>query len=386
MRIHDTLRLSTRMFRTRILRTLLTILGVSVGIGTIVFLVSLGYGLQTLLLERITTSESLLSLDILAPESELVQLTQKTVSDISAMPGVEEVVPLANVPVQISVGEGITDVDGNITSGAYFRLSGQQEQEGTLYEGEGGDGIVISSVVAELFSWKPAEAVGKSVQLAFVVGPDRYSVDTTIIGTVEGIIPEIYVPVSLVPFVPETYSRVKARVQNSNVLESARAEIINLGYAVASLSEVVDQANKVFNALQVTLAIFGAAALLVSAIGMFNTMTIAFLERTQEIGILRAVGASRRDIFWLFVFESAIMGFLGGVGGIVIGFLIQAAINAGFHVLATSAGAVPVNLFRTPLWFIAVIIAFSTTVGLVTGVVPGIRAARLNPLHALKYK
>ena len=80
------------------------------------------------------------------------------------------------------------------------------------------------------------------------------------------------------------------------------------------------------------------------------------------------------------------MGFLGGVGGILIGFVLQYSVNFGLNILAHSVGAASVGLFRTPLWFIFTIIAFSTTVGFVTGIVPGRRASTLNPLHALKYK
>src|SRR6056297_2557005 len=91
MRIRDSLILSTRMFKTRPLRTFLTILGVGVGIGAVLFLVSLGYGLQNLILSQITTTDSLLSLDVRTGSSELLSLQEKHVKDIQNMQNVEEV-------------------------------------------------------------------------------------------------------------------------------------------------------------------------------------------------------------------------------------------------------------------------------------------------------
>src|SRR3989338_6702668 len=100
MRMIDLVKLSTRMFRTRPLRTMLTILSVSVGIGTIVFLVSLGYGLQTILIEKITTSESLLSLDIFPQESEGIWITSDVLAKFRSMPNVSEVAGIKLVPTQ----------------------------------------------------------------------------------------------------------------------------------------------------------------------------------------------------------------------------------------------------------------------------------------------
>ena len=396
MKTLDLLRLSTRMFRLRLMRTMLTILGVSVGIGTIVFLVSLGYGLQTILLERITTSESLLSIDILPPDSDVVTLTPTLINDLKKIPHVEEVVSISVVPAQISVGDSVTDTTGNVASSALFRLSGITPEAGEIYAPEEHDRIVVSSALSELFGWTPQQAVRKSVKLTLFYLPNASSTpheapphyyDVVIRGVVPGDTTLVYVPPSLVPDLPPAYlSQAKARVESADFMESVRSAIVEHNLSVVALFDVVEQANKIFNALQIMLAIFGAAALLVSAIGMFNTMTIAFLERTQEIGIMRAVGASHSDIFSLFLVESGIMGFLGGFGGVLVGYIGEIVVNFGLNLLARSFGGAPIDLFRTPVWLVVIIIAFSTIVGFLTGLLPGRRASKLNPLDALKYK
>ena len=400
MRTIDLIKLSTRMFRTRALRTGLTILGVSVGIGTIVFLVSLGYGLQTILLEKITTSESLLSLDVFPPDSDVGTLNKETIQGFKAMPDVEEVVPIAVYPVQLTSGKTTTDATGNITNAPYFRLSGLTVQSGSLFDENDSQSIVISATIAELFEWKPEEAVGKHITVSVFYpdpatsGPGRKAKeleakkeDIVIKGVIPGETPIVYIPQKLYSNVAiNDYAQAKVRVKNADTLDGVRVAIIDQGFSVSALTDVVDQANKIFNALQIVLAVFGTAALLVSAIGMFNTMTIAFLERTQEIGIMRALGASRSDMFSLFLVESGLMGFLGGACGVLIGFLSQIIINGGVRLLANSLGGRPVDLFRTPLWFIVTIICFSTSVGFITGIVPGRRASKLNPLRALMYK
>jgi len=400
MRTIDLIKLSTRMFRTRALRTSLTILGVAVGIGTIVFLVSLGYGLQTVLLEKITTSESLLSLDVFPPDSAISTLKKETIKEFRTMPNVEEVVPIAVYPVQLSSGKTTTDATGNLTDAPFFRLSGLNAQSGALFGEADTNAIVITAAIAELFEWKPEEAVGKKVSVSIfypdplTIGPGRKVKDieakkeeVVIKGVILGETPIVYIPQKLYSDIAiNDYAQAKVRVKNADTLDGVRVAIIDQGFSVSALTDVVDQANKIFKALQVVLAVFGTAALLVSAIGMFNTMTIAFLERTQEIGIMRALGASRSDMFSLFLVESGLMGFLGGACGVLIGYLSQIIVNIGIRLLAGSLGGHPVDLFRTPLWFIVTIICFSTFVGFLTGVVPGRRASRLNPLSALMYK
>jgi putative ABC transport system permease protein len=134
------------------------------------------------------------------------------------------------------------------------------------------------------------------------------------------------------------------------------------------------------------LAVFGGIALTVSAIGMFNTMTVTLLERTAEIGVMRTIGASSRDIVVLFVAEAVIVGFLGGVVGILIGAGIGESLNFVLGLVAKKFGGDAVSLFRYPIGFLVFIALFSGAVGLITGLFPARRAAKINPLDAIRYK
>ena len=105
MRFSDAFSLSTRMFKARKMRTALTILGMSVGIGAVLFLVSLGYGLQKALLARITTSDSLVTLGVTEANANLVPITKERVEKIRSMDGVVEVSPAARLTAQGMLGD-----------------------------------------------------------------------------------------------------------------------------------------------------------------------------------------------------------------------------------------------------------------------------------------
>ena len=182
------------------------------------------------------------------------------------------------------------------------------------------------------------------------------------------------------------YSQLKVKVSNEQRLEQVKNELTGLGFFVSSLSETINQAKSIFRVIKIILALFGLLALVVSAIGMFNTMTVTLLERINEIGILRSIGASADDIRLLFLVEAFLMGFLGGLGGIIFGYLGGEIANLGLNIIAQSFGGQPLDLFYSPPWFVGFIIIFSTVIGLLTGVFPSHRASKLNPLEALRYK
>jgi putative ABC transport system permease protein len=119
---------------------------------------------------------------------------------------------------------------------------------------------------------------------------------------------------------------------------------------------------------------------------MFNTMTVTLLERTEEIGIMRTLGASSGDIKILFVSEAVMVGFLGGIMGIIFGGTIGFALNTLMNVAASNFGGKSVALFSFPVPFLLFIATFSAVVGFLTGVFPARRAAALNPLDAIRYK
>ena len=401
MKLSDTLSLSTRMFKTRPMRTFLTVLGVSVGIGTVLFLVSLGYGLQNAILSQITTADALLSLDVTPGAADLITLTQRDIQEISQISEVEEVSPVVNLSAQLTsenfTGDGLV----HAVDPSFFRLGGVSVNHGEIIDSDsGGDyTAVISSAGAQLFNLNSEQILNKEVSLTLFVpktsedGFEEFeAVKREEKYKIVGVIDDenanyIFIQRRAISDLGiEEYDQLKVKVSSSEYMEKIRNEIIEKGFLVSSLSDTIEQANKIFRIIQIILALFGLVALIVSAIGMFNTMTIALLERINEIGIMRAIGITKKDVRKLFLLESVMMGFLGGIGGVAVGYAAGEIANIGINILAKTFGGQSLDLFYRPLWFIVFIIIFSTIIGFITGVYPSIKASRLNPLTALRYK
>jgi putative ABC transport system permease protein len=143
--------------------------------------------------------------------------------------------------------------------------------------------------------------------------------------------------------------------------------------------------------MQIVFGGIGAIALLVAAIGIANTMTMAILERTREIGLMKAVGATNRDVLTIFLGEAAGIGFLGGLGGAGLGWIGGYILNVvSMQFLASQAqeqGYMSTSLSAdTPLWLLLFAIIFATLVGFLSGLYPALRAATLEPVTALKYE
>lgn len=405
MRLLDIFKLSTRMFKARTSRTFLTILGMSVGIGAILFLVSLGYGLQKTLLERITTSESLLTLDVTESKSGIVSLNDDMVSEINQMNGVQEVSPSLQITAQGEVDKLSADMVIIGTVPSFLRLGGVEVDKGKTLSNDNKQGIVITSALADVLGKEVDELMDKEISFTYYL--DKKKEDTEepaeglqgnqeiiksekkfkIIGTIQNDASMAYVHLDALRHLnQDNYFQIKVRCESDELMGGVRDQILEKGLIVSSLSETVEQANQIFKVVQIVLMLFGIIALIVSAIGMFNTMTITLLERTEEIGIMKSIGASGAGISIMFVMESTIMGFLGGVLGILIGLGGGEVFDFGVNLIARRFGGENVDLFFSPFWFIGSIVIFAGVVGFFTGIVPARRASKIDPLDALRYK
>ena len=402
MKLVDLLELSSRMFKTRPSRTWLTILGMGVGSGAVVFLIGLGYGLQNLLLERIVNSDTLLSLTITSAQPDTITLNNDKISELHRIKGVKDIAPSISFPGQMSLGELVGNVVLKGVGNNYLKYDGINAKVGKLMDDTKKE-VMVSEAVVQLFGFSDSkEMLGKKVSIQIFSSPGEQTEATgemtaidfngqyEIVGIVEGaesvtiLFPLRDVQAKLE--VPLTYELAKIRVMESRDIEPVRAELLNKGFQVSSLSETIDQANKIFRGIQIALGFFGAVALMVATIGMINTMTVTLLERTQEIGIMRAMGASKKDVLVLFSVEATIMGFLGGFTGLIIGVVGGKSFNLIINILARAFGGKSINLFKYPLWFISSLIIVSGVVGFVAGFFPGKRAAKMDPLDALRYK
>ena len=402
MQLRDIAMLSTRAFKTNPARTWLTIAGMGVGTGAVVTLVGLGFGLQNIILEQIVFGETLLSLTVNPPPSKIVTITNQTVKDFKALANVKDVAPLASYPALVTI-DGLT---GNAflqgADPAYFRFTGATPVAGEVFkEGEdakNANSVLLTKAVLKLFALKePKDVIGKTASFRVFVpkeGSDQSEeipIDKQykIVGVTneENFIAAFITLGEMQTHIQvQTYDKAQVRVTKSDFLDATQALIVKKGFTVAALSKTVEQANKIFQGIQAVLAVFGGIALTVSAIGMFNTMTVTLLERTAEIGIMRTLGASSGDIQILFVAEAVIVGFLGGVMGILFGLTIGFSLNSVMNAAASHFGGKSVSLFSFPIPFLLFIAIFSAIVGFMTGVFPARRAAKLNPLDAIRYK
>ena len=403
MRFLDLLKLSLRMFKARTMRTLLTVFGMSIGIAAILFLVSFGYGLQKTLLERITTADSLVTLDITPENSDSPTLDANLVRTLHDIPGVTDIVPAVSLASQGKFNAITFDLDTTGSKPSFLRLSGKKILAGSFPSEEHTDNtIVLTSAITNIFGTQPQEMIGKDFTLTVFAQNDTGAKSSgnavvskqvpflhtyTIAGIVEGEENTAYVSLDTIDTTAYThFSQLKIKCQSTSIMPSVRDAVISLHLLASSISETVDQANKVFGIIQIVLMLFGVIALIVSAIGMFNTMTIALLERTEEIGIMKSIGASKTSVSLMFIVEATLMGFLGGVFGVLFGLIGGSIVNILVNFIANRLGGQSVTLFYSPLWFIASIILFGSFVGLLTGVFPARKASRIDPLDALRYK
>lgn len=404
MRVQDLAQLSTRMFKTNPMRTWLTILGMGVGTGAVVVLVGLGFGLQQIILEQIVFGDSLLSLGVTSTGATGLTLTPETVAEFEQNEAVVDAAPLARFPALITY-KGLT---GNVSiqgvEPAYLRYAGITASAGDVFlEEDAGDtsSVMLSPATLKLFGIADEEIndfIGQRVSFRLLIPADdgTDAVNEIIIDkeyVVRGITKEEGV-LNAMMMLPELrnyvgieeYERIQVNVIDNENLPLVEEQLIEQGYRVTALSKTVEQASQIFQGIQVVLAAFGGIALVVSAIGMFNTMTVTLLERTKEIGIMRTIGASPNDVKYLFVSESIVVGFLGGVSGIVMGVTLGISVNIMLNIVAGQFGGQAVNLFAFPLDFLAFIAIFSAAVGYLTGIFPASRASSLNPLDAIRYE
>ncbi|EKE15442.1 MAG: hypothetical protein ACD_12C00016G0001, partial [uncultured bacterium] len=123
-----------------------------------------------------------------------------------------------------------------------------------------------------------------------------------------------------------------------------------------------------------------------AALGMFNTLTVSLLERTHEIGMMKAIGMKSVEVHDLFLTESMIMGVFGGLGGLLFGIIIGKILSLILTVFAVFKGVGFIDITYIPFSFVFLIILLSLTVGIITGIYPAHRATKISALDALRYE
>jgi putative ABC transport system permease protein len=184
----------------------------------------------------------------------------------------------------------------------------------------------------------------------------------------------------------EQYASLTVRVERASVVSDVQEAARQMGFTTFSLLDFTQGMRRVFAILDLLLGIFGSLALAVASLGIVNTLVMAILERRREIGVLKALGASDRDVRQLFFAEASVMGLAGGVGGVLIGWGIGRVIQFVTAAYLRRQGIPAENIWLVPWWLVVGAIVFSLVVSLAAGMYPASRAAKLDPVEALRYQ
>lgn len=185
---------------------------------------------------------------------------------------------------------------------------------------------------------------------------------------------------------PAGYSAVNLRLTSPAAADAVKRRVQEMGFTTFALIDQFNQLKTSFIFMDMILAAVGMIALFVAALGIVNTMMMSILERYSEIGIMKAVGASRGDIKRIFFVESSAIGFLGGIFGLGLGWVVSRLINRVVNYFLAKQGIPFIEYFRFPWWLVLGAVAFAVLVSLVAGILPALRAAKVDPVVALRHE
>jgi putative ABC transport system permease protein len=183
-----------------------------------------------------------------------------------------------------------------------------------------------------------------------------------------------------------TYASLSVRAKSPSQVDGLETSIKKMGFNAFSLLDASKSLRTFFTVFDSLLGIFGCLALAVATLGIVNTLVMAILERRREIGVLKALGAADSDVQQLFFVEAGVMGFFGGVFGVLFGWLLGRVVTFGTNVYLARQNLNSIELSSVPWWLIAGGLIFGVLVSLAAGLYPASRAAKLNPVDALRYE
>jgi ABC-type antimicrobial peptide transport system permease subunit len=184
----------------------------------------------------------------------------------------------------------------------------------------------------------------------------------------------------------EGYDSAIVRVLDPVKLTDVRKQITDLGFSSFSIVDQLEQIRTVFLIVDSVLGLLGGISLLVASFGIANTMIMSILERTREIGIMKAIGAEDREIKLIFFVEAAVIGVFGGVIGVLVAWGIDGVANRlAYRFILKPQGASFIDFFSLPIYLSIGAILFALVVSIVAALYPAARAARIDPVRALRH-
>lgn len=448
-------------------RSIITVGGMAIGIGAIVFLVSIGYGVQDLVISRVASLEEVKQAEVTPQVGSRIKIDDSAMASFEGLPHVTDALPLLSVVGKVEYQNSVSDIATYGVTSRYLEKSAIQPIRGDIFknnevaytyeesseiaslpsdleddelnlennvqepvfedggvDAEGVEWVQLSNDLAgkeeesrevavmtntrkeavmnrsalAILGLTEEEAIGKTFTVSFVVvgslleDQDKKIVSLPLDYTIVGVTPDEGAPQMYVPFIDirslgiTSYSQVKLAVDQEENLEMVRKQVESMGFTSSSVVDTVNQINSLFATVRVVLGLLGMVALAVASLGMFNTLTVSLLERTREVGLMKAMGMRSSEVKELFLTESMVMGSIGGILGIVLGYVAGKIFGLILSVAPLSQGEGFLDITSIPLIFILFILGLSLFVGIITGIYPARRSARISALNALRYE
>ena len=444
MKFLDLLRMSSSNLWKRKVRTVLTVLGVVIGVASIVVMVSLGLGLSRSLLKQYESYGSLKQITVQeswgGDGEDEKRLDDKLVQEIKEIAHVESVYPVLQMSALAKYGsyegylqirsmpkEAYTEMGIEVGEG---QLPGEDEQLKFFYgcevlqnfsssKGNVGNywqtGVLpdidlMRDPIFIIFDMDAYYSSGGTTEDGQTIPPPKkYMIETCGVEKspeegnwsqygwytfcdLEQLLPQLkkMFKNKVIPGQPSTntgkpykeifYNELQVNVDSMDNVMEVQTYLKDLGYNVYSQTEWVESEQKTMGYIQAVLGGIGAVSLFVAAIGITNTMMMSIYERTKEIGVMKVLGCDLRNIRSLFLMEAGFIGFIGGVIGLILSFSISAVINK----IAQSAQEYMQGISYIPIWLVFLSLLFAVLVGMVAGFFPARRAMKLSPLAAIR--
>lgn len=403
--IKDFFRLGLSNIRKRRLRSWLTMIGIFVGIASVVALISLGQGLQKYIdeeFEKLGRDKIMVQPKgaLGGPGTESVTFTDRDIKEVRKVPGVSDALGLSMKSVKLEFNDvvryfyamGVPTDEGR---GLYEELfesyeieKGRDIKEGDKYKVVLGHYYLDRNLFEEnvklgdkiLINGRKFDVVGFWEVVGNPTDDQNVYLSQETIEDMFNISGEYsYMAAKIAPGIEpiDGAEKIEKALRKSRDLKEGQED-----FTVQTTEELMDTFNSLLNTVQIVLIGIAAISLLVGGIGIMNTMYTAVLERTKEIGIMKALGARNSSIMLLFLIESGILGLIGGAIGVILGVLFSETVE----IVATNVLQSALLQAYFPWYLIVGSLAFSFIVGSISGLLPAYNASKQQPVDSLRYE